>query len=174
MARPKVATAAERSRQVQALELKKAGLTDAAIAEQLGYADKSGAWRAWRAVLDRQEATGALELRELHGARYERLLQAVWAAAMEGDVAAVREARKLIDSMARLYGTNKLDELAARQAELDEMQALAVVGVMRAFAQALGQDPDDPEVRSLIHRQILAVAGTDPTKVVDGEVAGDA
>lgn len=170
MGRPKVATATERSRQLQALELKNAGLTDAAIAERLGYADKSGAWRAWRAVLDRREAAGAAELRELHGSRYERLLQAIWGAALEGDVAAVREARKLIDSMARLYGTNKLDELAARQAELDEMQALAVVGVMRAFAVALGQDPDDPEVRSLIHRQILSVAGTDPS-VVDGEVA---
>lgn len=97
-------TTAERQRAQQALELRMSGQTWAAVAAALQYADESGARKAANALLDRTDFELADEYRDTEGARLERLLLAVWPAALAGDLQAVEGARKLIESRVRLYG----------------------------------------------------------------------
>ncbi|WP_416063473.1 hypothetical protein [Rhodococcus indonesiensis] len=78
------ASAAERHRQLQALELRAAGDDYDTIAEKLKYADRSGPYRAVEAVLRRRESAAAEDLRRLedhrldtHTARLAAELQAI-------------------------------------------------------------------------------------------------
>jgi len=68
-------------RQRQALELRRAGVGFDQIAQQLGYEDRSGAYRAVVAGLKKTLQEPADELRELELSRLDQLLLAVWTAA---------------------------------------------------------------------------------------------
>lgn len=94
----------ERQRAQQALDLRLGGATWARIAERLLYADESGARHAANALLDRTDYALADQYRDMEGARLERLLLAVWADAVRGDLQAVEAARRLIESRVKLYG----------------------------------------------------------------------
>jgi hypothetical protein len=101
-------TAAElaqaRERDRKAVELALAGASYTAIADQLGYADRSGAWKAVRRALDRQEATEVGALREQEVARLDRMQAALWAKALRGDVQAVAAVLRIIDRRCKLQG----------------------------------------------------------------------
>ncbi|MGI8417559.1 MAG: hypothetical protein ACR2P2_15440 [Nakamurella sp.] len=62
-------TIAVRRKQQQAVELKAQGWTLQHIADKLGYANTSGAYKAIEAVMDRSESESAGVLREVHGER---------------------------------------------------------------------------------------------------------
>ena len=93
-----------RDRQRRALELRTEGRTLDQIADELGYADKSGAHRAILAALDRHEAAAVDEYRDLEAARLNELQQAVWPLAKAGDIAAVIACVRIIDRRAKLLG----------------------------------------------------------------------
>jgi hypothetical protein len=99
------AVTAQRRKQLIALKL--AGMDFEAIADRLDYADDGAARKDfWRAIQrNRLEEKEAVEnLREVEGARFERLLAAVWPKALKGDLKAVEAARRLIAERIRLYG----------------------------------------------------------------------
>ncbi|MEV6430089.1 hypothetical protein [Nocardia sp. NPDC051463] len=75
----------ERERAQQALDLRLAGATWARVADRLSYADESGARHAAMRLLDRTDFELVAEYRDVEGARLERLLVAVWPAAVRGD-----------------------------------------------------------------------------------------
>ena len=95
---------AERER--KALELRKAGATFDQIAEQCGYADKSGAFYAIKRALSDIVPPAVEELRTLDSERLDRLLLAVWKQALDGDLKAVDRALRILDQRARLLGLN--------------------------------------------------------------------
>ena len=67
----------------QALDLRKQGLTLAQIAEQCGFQDKSGAWRAIKRELDRIPAESVTELRKLELMRIDQMFAECWTLAMD-------------------------------------------------------------------------------------------
>ena len=69
---PKNATAADR--EAQALDLRKAGASFAAIAKQLGYANKGGAHKAVTRALARVPNEAAVDMRAMDRERLDRLL----------------------------------------------------------------------------------------------------
>lgn len=94
----------ERQRARAAVELRVQGHPYAQIAEQLGYADESGARHAVSRLLARREAESIDELRAVHGARLEAVLSSFFPAAMSGDTDAARIVLRTLDSLAKLFG----------------------------------------------------------------------
>ena len=91
-------------RQLQALELRKAGASYEAIAERLGYADRSGAYRAVKAALTLTLREPAAELRSLEAERLDAMLLPLWRRVQTGDEKAVDRALRIMERRARLLG----------------------------------------------------------------------
>jgi hypothetical protein len=94
-----------RAKQSQALRLRTAGTSWGTIAEQLGYANPSGAWHAANAARKREavdEDTSTRAESDLTLARLDRLLRAVWPAASQGNVDAVDRAIRIMRERARV------------------------------------------------------------------------
>lgn len=118
-------------RQEAALQLRRAGLDYQGIAERLGYAGKQGAHSAVQRALRNHIAEGVDHLRALEAARLDALLAAVWPAATEGDVAAVRAALAISERRARLFGLDaparaqlSVERVDVRSMSDDELQRL--------------------------------------------------
>jgi orotate phosphoribosyltransferase-like protein len=97
-------SAAVVERRTRAVELVAEGLSYDDIAKELGYANRSGAWKAVQASLKAVQAETVDEYRALTIDRYEALLTQVWPAAMDGDLKAVASARRIVDAECRLLG----------------------------------------------------------------------
>lgn len=92
------------NRERQVLEYRRGGLTFDEIAQRVGYADPSGAHRAFKRALLRTLQQPADEMREVELDRLDRLQAAVWGSASKGDVKAVDSVLKIMDRRARLLG----------------------------------------------------------------------
>jgi hypothetical protein len=91
-------------RRTSAVELVSAGHSYDEVAEVLGYANRSGAWKAVQAPLRAREGEIVDEYRQLNLKRLDALLATVWDDAMHGDLKALAEARRIVDSQSRLTG----------------------------------------------------------------------
>lgn len=92
-------------RQQRALELRRDGHTYDQIADELGYSDRGGAFRAVQQALRRAVAPAAKQLRDREGQRLELL----WHDAYElvqasSDVKAILACVRISESLRRLYG----------------------------------------------------------------------
>lgn len=71
-----------------------------AIARQVGYRDRSGAWKAYKKALDRRTVVDEEHSREddvnLELARLDELQSRIWARAMRGDLAAFDRVLKVM------------------------------------------------------------------------------
>lgn len=105
--------ATERQRQV--LELRKSGLGFQAIADQLGYKDHSGAYRAFRTALRKTLQEPADELRALEVDRLDTMLLGLWPKATRGDTWSVDRVLRIMERRAALLG---LDAPAKREETL--------------------------------------------------------
>ena len=111
---PKRARLTERRR--RALELRIQGLSFFEIAQKVGYASPSGAYRAVKTALDSAVVDAADEFRKIHVARLEALLEGIWNAARGGKLGAVDRVLKVLDREAKLLGL----DLPAQPAEPPE------------------------------------------------------
>jgi len=119
----------------QALDLRLAGATFDAIAERLGYADRSGAQRAVERAMTSTLQEPADQLRELQAARLDRLLLAIWPTALDGDAKAIAQARGLIDQLCKLLGLNaptKVDVDATVAVDPGEIEIVQRIRAWRA------------------------------------------
>ncbi|WP_051165464.1 hypothetical protein [Nocardia testacea] len=149
MAKPDIAQPEERTRQTEALRLRLAGLAYDQIAERLGYSDRSGAFRAVQAVLDRQESHAAEELRKIEDARLDLLWLKAFPGVMAGDVKSIEVAARLHDRRARLHGLSAPQRVQVQAEGVTQLELTTRVqadmrelGLDRAFAAP--PQPDDP------------------------------
>lgn len=91
-------------RDAEAARLRGAGHSFTAIAQRLGYADSSGACKAYRRALAAAPAEAVAELRALESARLDQLLVKLQPGIEDGDTKAISEARKISESRRRLHG----------------------------------------------------------------------
>ncbi|GAG13752.1 unnamed protein product [marine sediment metagenome] len=87
-----------------AIELRKAGASYQSIADQLGYADPSGAYRAVSRGLDTLVKEPAEELRTVQYERLNHMLISLWPRVQGGELAAMDRALGIMDRMSRLFG----------------------------------------------------------------------
>jgi len=89
----------------QVLKYRKGGLTFDAIAEKLGYANESSARAAFKRAIERtRDDALASEGRELHRARLETALTAIWDRVLKGDLKAIAMMLRILERDAKLYG----------------------------------------------------------------------
>jgi hypothetical protein len=98
------------ARRTQAVQLRTQGWTYEAIAQQLGYSSRATVFAIVRRALDTHEAAEVAQFRSLETARLDRLQASLWGRAMAGDVAAVAQARRIIETRIRLLGL-RLDRM---------------------------------------------------------------
>ena len=94
-------------REIKVLDLRRAGLTWQRIAEEVGYADHTGAYAAYKRAIKRTMQQPADELRTQEVDRLDRLQVAVWPSAMKGDTRAVLTIFRFMERRARLLGLDK-------------------------------------------------------------------
>jgi hypothetical protein len=126
-------------RQARALELHLAGATYDAIADALGYASRSGAYKAVQEALT--QLGDSPQVGEAVGtevARLDAMLVGLWSKARKGDVAAVDRVLRISERRMALLLLNTdttpvtegtpLDELRARREAAGRSDASAVPG----------------------------------------------
>ena len=100
-----------KEKQKRAMALKLAGASYAQIADNLGYADSSGAYKAVSRGMKNALQESAGDLRKIHYGRLEHMLMLVWPAVNQGDSRAVNSALQVMDRMERLYGLNEAQKV---------------------------------------------------------------
>ena len=91
-------------RQRQALELRKAGASYDSIAKELGYRDRSGAYRAVAVALLKTLQEPAAEVRQLELERLDKMLLGLWRPATSGHEGAVDRVLRIMARRAALLG----------------------------------------------------------------------
>lgn len=120
-------TAAERAkRDAQALDLRRAGVPVARIADQLAYANTAAAEKALdRALAAQGTVLDPADVRALELDRLDRLQQVVWVKALQGDLKAVDQAQKLAEARVRLAGIAARGESVMTDAFDSTVEALS-------------------------------------------------
>lgn len=141
------------ARELEVLKLRRAGLSFTEIAKRVGYADRGGAYKAYKAALNRTYREPVAEVRELETQRLDALQVAVWTAAMRGNLGAVDRVLRIMERRSRLLGLDHADGVAERlvQIEADKVRLIAV-----AFGKVLDALNLDDEQRQLASRILLA------------------
>ena len=101
-------------RRTKAVELAANGKDYSEIATELGYHDRSGAYKAVTAALRAEQAEGVDLLRQLEMIRLDALQASVWDAATSGDAKAVDQVVRIIMARVRLLGLDQLEDKARR------------------------------------------------------------
>lgn len=126
--------AAVTERRTRAVELALAGYSYDEIAEQLGYANRSGAWKAIQGVLDAQLVEGVSQYRRLELARLDALQSAHWTeATAEGSTKAADLILKIMDRRMKLLG---LDQIPPPQ---EQHRTILVQGNSEEYCAGLQQ-----------------------------------
>jgi len=131
--------------QRQALELRKAGASFEDIARQLGYASKSGAYKAVTTALRATIQQPADELRALEAARLDAMLLGIYADARKGNVLKIDRVLKIMARRADLFG-------------LDAPKTFKDLTDPRREAEAIAAEigkGDDPAIVGQIERDLL-------------------
>lgn len=108
-----LAGAAESARDRQAAALRIAGATYQQIADRLGYANPSGAFKAAERGLDDDTDEQIDQIKRLELRRLDELLLGLWQAARGGNVDATDRVLKIMDRRARLLGLDPNGAAAA-------------------------------------------------------------
>lgn len=135
-------------REVQVLELAKAGYTFQRIAKSVGYANSGSAYKAFQRALQKTIQPVADEYRALHLARHEHVIKANWEAMNRGDGEASRVIIAALKGIADLLGLNAPKEIKVNH----ELLSLA-----DRVADGLSLNPADVLAEA---ERILVASGT--------------
>lgn len=106
-------------KEVRVLELRRAGLTWANIADQVGYADPTGAYAAYKRAVKRVLKEPVQEVLDQELDRLDRLQVAVWGRAMKGDDRAINTILRLMERRAKLLGLDAAQKVQAEVTTYD-------------------------------------------------------
>lgn len=140
------------TKQITALQMRNLGYSYDAIADRLEYANRSGAWKAVQAALNRAVREPAREMRIIQAERLDILVNKCMAAVLTGDLDQVRNVLLIEKRRADLFGLDaKLGveitgpEGGAIQTDVGQllMDRLASLSPARNFIDAdLGDDAE--------------------------------
>lgn len=134
-----------RERQAKALEAKKAGLTYEQIAEKVGYADASGAYRAVEKALREMIREPAEHVRMLELARLDQLWMAYYRRAIEGQAPLIVDRLlRIMERRAKLLGLDA-PMVVKWQEELERAGLPASVIFERLVAQYMAEQSGGDE-----------------------------
>lgn len=133
--------------QLQALQLRKEGKSYVFIAQQLGYKDHSGAWRAVRSAMKKTLKEPADEMRKLELERLDDMLSAIAPAVKEGNLAAIDRALKIQDRRAKLMGLDMpaLVDVTSKGEKIDSVEVYANIIAKLGLDEQPAENPTDTE-----------------------------
>ena len=102
-------------KQNEVVKLRRGGLTWDLIAQRVGYADPSGAQRAFEAANKRVIAEDIAEIRTLETERLDLAQSAIWGKVLQGDNPSIANLLRIMERRAKLLG---LDQPTRIQAEV--------------------------------------------------------
>lgn len=132
-------------KQIEAVRLKRDGLTFQEIADRLGYANRSCAYGAYAAGLSKARSKEVDALREEQGAMLDELLVEPYEAALAGDLDALNAVLRILERKARLHCLDKKDipvKVDLPRLEKPE-DAVAVVAALLNKAAEGSLSPED-------------------------------
>lgn len=109
-------------REARAVELSLEGLNYDQIAHELGYANRSGAWKAARRCLARRRDLAAGAYIEFTLADLEAVQEKAWPAAMNGNLAAAELALRAMEDRWRLVEFLSTQETRGGKREVGETE----------------------------------------------------
>jgi transposase-like protein len=120
---------ADAVRRAKAVELRLQGKTFDQIADQLGYHDRSTAYKAVKTAIQAVGREDARELRELDLLRLDRMLEIIWSQVEDGDLAAVDRALRILERRERItgYGAHNVVQINATQTNVSVDTTAATV-----------------------------------------------
>jgi len=117
---------------LRALDMRLSGATYAQIQQANSYKTRHDARSAVRRALKKHHIEPVQERITIVIARYERMLLALWRGVKDGDVASIREARAITDSITKLEGLAQPERLELTwpvvEADTREMASAAGLG----------------------------------------------
>jgi len=124
----------------KALELRRAGVGYDEIAQAVGYANGSGAYRAVQRAMKRTlREAGAEEIRDQELDRLDRMQRSVWPRAIQGDLPAVGAVLRIMERRSRMLG---LDAPVTATIAVEHFDGQTVdAEVQRIMATLQGQKP---------------------------------
>ena len=134
---------------IRALDARLSGASYAVIQRMNDYKTRTDAQGAVRRALQKHHVEPLQDKIKIVLARYERMLLALWPAAMKGDVQAIREARAITDSVVKLEGL--------AQPERFELTWPAIEADTREKAREAGLGPEDEDAAVEFVRVHLAL-----------------
>jgi hypothetical protein len=159
-----------KEKQRRAIELRLAGATFQQIADQLGYADHTGARAACVAAMGELIIEPTAELRVMQYERLNAMLLRLWPRVQAGDDSAMAMALRVMDKMDRLTGTEEPQKHEV--AHTHEAAVLVIDGNTDEYVRRLQQMA---EQQGLMHTP-AELNPADPvptdvdTEIVDAEV----
>jgi hypothetical protein len=140
----------------KALELRRAGVAYDVIAQNLGYTGASGAWTAVQRALKRTlREAGAEQVRDQELDRLDRMQQAVWGRALQGDLPAVGTVLRIMERRAKMLG---LDAPVTANIQVEHLDGNSIDAEVQRLIAALA---DNTPVKQL------------PTPIIDAEIIED-
>lgn len=118
----------------QALELRRAKATYTDIAQALGYASPSGAYRAVQSALKRTAQGAAEEYRAEELDMLDRLHRAHWTRALAGDVAAAKLVLSVSERRSKLMGLDAAIAIKATVTDAVDAQIEELVAELAQLA----------------------------------------
>jgi hypothetical protein len=106
---------AQAEKEARIIELRRTGATWELIAKLTGYANPSGAYKAYQRALGKIVQPKIDELRAVEVDRLDRLQFAIWERAKDGDIKAIDAVLRILDRRTRILG---LDAPTKIQAEI--------------------------------------------------------
>ncbi|EHK82144.1 hypothetical protein [Rhodococcus pyridinivorans] len=126
----------ERLKAQRCLELRREGQTWQEIADQLGYADRSGARKAVERLLDRTEFESVDEYRVLESDRLDALHAAYWTAALAGNLDAAKLVLRISAQRCRLLGLDLPTRVAVEGVPTGEDFAVTAARLFSEIVEA--------------------------------------
>jgi len=112
----------KRERAVQALELRKAGISYEMIAQRLNYSNRTAAYRAVSRLLDSTEKEAVQDLREMELRRLDDLFMSIYTDARKGNLGAVDRCLRIMERRAKIAGID-----SPEKTQTDIRQVIKVV-----------------------------------------------
>ena len=134
---------------IKALELRLSGASYSVIQKMNNYKSRTDARDAVKRAIKKHHVEPLQERIVLVLARYERMLLALWKGVLAGDIASIREARAITDSVTKLEGL--------AQPERFELTWPAIEADTRDKAKAAGLGAEDTEAAVEFVRTHLAL-----------------
>jgi hypothetical protein len=131
-------------KEAKIIELRRVGFTWEIIAKELGYANASGAYKAYQRLSDRFIRPNLEEYRDMELDRLDRLHATYWAKATKGETKAAEMVLKIIDKRAKLLGLDapqKLDiqaEVITYDGDAIQRETAAIVELVRRHRDTQG------------------------------------